>query len=321
MPTASNGSAGAAERLRKVALPALAALPLPARRVVLHAFGRYAPWEDGFDFSAPALGEGEVVGSAGFRRHRRPEVGHHLVVRAHRRAPGRRLPRRHPQGAPLLRTLRHPPLRGGRRRDVPLVVPAPGGPDHGRVDARTTCTSPGFRRCWRSRRPTHDCSCSCATRWSASAPASPTTVATPGGSRQTSTPTRSCAACTAGGSNDGSSTFPATASSSCSTSSALPTRAAELERTYRFLGLPPFSPPAMLDPRQRIGRAGTARPRRTAAGWPTSTHRTSACCRRSCPTSTWTCGPRSPARGRREGPVGAVNGTVRRCRRPRLGTT
>ena len=66
MPAASNGSAGAAERLRKVALPALAALPLPARRVVLHAFGRYAPWEDGFDFSAPALGEGEVVGPPDF---------------------------------------------------------------------------------------------------------------------------------------------------------------------------------------------------------------------------------------------------------------
>ena len=66
MPTASNGSAGAAERLRRVALPALAALPLPARRVVLHAFGRYAPWEDGFDFSAPALGAGEVAGPPDF---------------------------------------------------------------------------------------------------------------------------------------------------------------------------------------------------------------------------------------------------------------
>jgi hypothetical protein len=66
MPTASNGSAGAAERLRKVALPALAALPLPARRAVLHAFGRYAPWEDGFDFTAPAPAEGEVVGPPDF---------------------------------------------------------------------------------------------------------------------------------------------------------------------------------------------------------------------------------------------------------------
>jgi Sulfotransferase domain len=66
MPTVSNGSSGAGERLHRVALPALAALPLPARRMVLHAFGRYAPWEDGFDFSPPALGAGEVVGPPDF---------------------------------------------------------------------------------------------------------------------------------------------------------------------------------------------------------------------------------------------------------------
>ncbi len=66
MTTASNGSAGAAERLRKVALPALAALPPPARRAVLHAFGRYAPWEDGFDFTAPPRREDEVVGPPDF---------------------------------------------------------------------------------------------------------------------------------------------------------------------------------------------------------------------------------------------------------------
>jgi hypothetical protein len=64
--TASNGSPGAGDRLRKVATPAFAVLPAPARRAVLHAFGRYAPWEDGFDFSAPALREGEVVGPPDF---------------------------------------------------------------------------------------------------------------------------------------------------------------------------------------------------------------------------------------------------------------
>jgi hypothetical protein len=66
VPTASNGSAGAGDRLRKAAIPAFAALPAPARRAVLHAFGRYAPWEDGFDFTAPALREGEVVGPPDF---------------------------------------------------------------------------------------------------------------------------------------------------------------------------------------------------------------------------------------------------------------
>jgi Sulfotransferase domain len=64
--TVSNGSAGAADRLRKVAIPAFAALPGPARRAVLHALGRFAPWEDGFDFTAPEPREGEVVGPPDF---------------------------------------------------------------------------------------------------------------------------------------------------------------------------------------------------------------------------------------------------------------
>jgi hypothetical protein len=66
LPTDSNGSAGAGDRLRKVAIPAFAALPAPARRAVLHAFGRYAPWEDGFDFTAPPRREDEVVGPPDF---------------------------------------------------------------------------------------------------------------------------------------------------------------------------------------------------------------------------------------------------------------
>jgi hypothetical protein len=66
VPTASNGSAGAGDRLRRAAIPAFAALPAPARRAVLHVFGRYAPWEDGFDFTAPAPREDEVVGPPDF---------------------------------------------------------------------------------------------------------------------------------------------------------------------------------------------------------------------------------------------------------------
>jgi hypothetical protein len=64
--TVSNGSSGAGDRLRKVAIPAFSALPAPVRHAVLHAFGRYAPWEDGFDFTAPAPREGEVVGPPDF---------------------------------------------------------------------------------------------------------------------------------------------------------------------------------------------------------------------------------------------------------------
>ncbi len=40
----------------------LGQLPPPARRSVLHALGRYAPWEEGFDFTPPALRPGEVTG-------------------------------------------------------------------------------------------------------------------------------------------------------------------------------------------------------------------------------------------------------------------
>jgi hypothetical protein len=52
--------------LLQVARPAFAALPAPARRAILHALGRYAPWEEGFDFTPPAPGPGEVTGPPDF---------------------------------------------------------------------------------------------------------------------------------------------------------------------------------------------------------------------------------------------------------------
>jgi hypothetical protein len=55
-----------AQALRKLALPAFEALPARARRAVLHALDRYAPWEDGFDFTPPPIGLGEVTGPPDF---------------------------------------------------------------------------------------------------------------------------------------------------------------------------------------------------------------------------------------------------------------
>ena len=45
---------------------AFARLPAPVRSEVLHHFGYYAPWEEGFDFSPPALRDGEVAGPPDF---------------------------------------------------------------------------------------------------------------------------------------------------------------------------------------------------------------------------------------------------------------
>jgi hypothetical protein len=61
--TKADGTHGA---VRGVARAAISALPLPMRRAVLHASGRYAPWEDGFDFTPPMPGPGEVTGPPEF---------------------------------------------------------------------------------------------------------------------------------------------------------------------------------------------------------------------------------------------------------------
>jgi hypothetical protein len=41
-------------------------LPPLARRSVLHAFGRYAPWEDGFDSTPPRVHPGEIIAAPDF---------------------------------------------------------------------------------------------------------------------------------------------------------------------------------------------------------------------------------------------------------------
>ena len=52
--------------LRSVAASGLRRLSPPARLRLLHALGRYAPWEAGFDFTPPALGPGEKPGPPDF---------------------------------------------------------------------------------------------------------------------------------------------------------------------------------------------------------------------------------------------------------------
>lgn len=51
---------------RRIAEPVWARLPQPTRRSILHAFGKYAPWEDGFDPTPPPTTNPEVTGPPDF---------------------------------------------------------------------------------------------------------------------------------------------------------------------------------------------------------------------------------------------------------------
>jgi hypothetical protein len=53
-------------RLRDFARTTFSSLPAPMRLAILHARGRYAPWEEGFDFTPPTPGAGEVTGPPEF---------------------------------------------------------------------------------------------------------------------------------------------------------------------------------------------------------------------------------------------------------------
>ncbi|HTU37560.1 MAG TPA: sulfotransferase [Acidimicrobiales bacterium] len=54
------------ETLRDLARSTFLRLPASMRQAVLHARGRFAPWEDGFDFTPPVPGPGEVAGPPDF---------------------------------------------------------------------------------------------------------------------------------------------------------------------------------------------------------------------------------------------------------------
>ena len=49
-----------------MAIPAFTALPMAVRRPILHAFGRYAPWEDGFNPVPPPAENDESAGPPDF---------------------------------------------------------------------------------------------------------------------------------------------------------------------------------------------------------------------------------------------------------------
>ncbi len=53
-------------RLRETGVQIFSKLPPQARLAILHARGRYAPWEEGFDFTPPPRAPGEVVGAPDF---------------------------------------------------------------------------------------------------------------------------------------------------------------------------------------------------------------------------------------------------------------
>jgi hypothetical protein len=64
----------------------LGLLPFRSRRTVLHAFGRFAPWEPGFDFTPPSLGHGERAGPPDFVGIGAQKAGTtwwHALVEAH----------------------------------------------------------------------------------------------------------------------------------------------------------------------------------------------------------------------------------------------
>jgi hypothetical protein len=52
--------------VRRIAVPAFAKLPVAARRSILHALGKYAPWEDGFDPIPPSAASNEIAGPPDF---------------------------------------------------------------------------------------------------------------------------------------------------------------------------------------------------------------------------------------------------------------
>lgn len=66
VPEAPNDAPARQAGWRRIAEPAFARFPPAVRRSILHAFGKYAPWEDGFDLTPPALGPNEVAGPPDF---------------------------------------------------------------------------------------------------------------------------------------------------------------------------------------------------------------------------------------------------------------
>jgi hypothetical protein len=65
-PEGSNQQRVERRGLRRIAEPAFARLPPSARRTILHAFRKYAPWEESFDPTPPSVETGDVTGPPDF---------------------------------------------------------------------------------------------------------------------------------------------------------------------------------------------------------------------------------------------------------------
>ena len=65
-PDTENGRGAFTSALRRIALPAFERLPDSTRRSILHAFGKYAPWEEGFDPTPPPARGNEKTGAPDF---------------------------------------------------------------------------------------------------------------------------------------------------------------------------------------------------------------------------------------------------------------
>ena len=66
MPRREDQQQSDLDGLRRIAVPAFAKLPMAVQRSILHAFGRYAPWEDGFDPTPPQAQSDELTGPPDF---------------------------------------------------------------------------------------------------------------------------------------------------------------------------------------------------------------------------------------------------------------
>ncbi len=143
------------------------------------AMGHFVPWEEGFDFTPPALGPGEIDRTAGFRRARGPEGRHQLVVRAHRSTiPGSTNESDLPKERHYLSQLRRRAVRRARGPPLPRLVP-PSRRDHHRASGPPT-TSATLGAAGAGPSGAREQGCSCSARPGRAAPIGPHLPAAPG---------------------------------------------------------------------------------------------------------------------------------------------
>ncbi len=123
--------------LRSVAKAGLRRLPPQGPRSLLHGFGRFAPWEAGFDFTPPDLEPGEETGPPDFVGIGVQKAGTtwwYRLLTAHPGVSSR--PGIHKERHFLSRCFRHRIIRPAGNRGVPRLVPPPSRHPGRGVDAR-----------------------------------------------------------------------------------------------------------------------------------------------------------------------------------------